>query len=383
MLLISFKILIFYSGAIIVDAKSSICGDIHLVKEKGIIRSPNYPHPYPNSTNCTWTILSPPYSILTLVIKDVDIGDDQDCMARPCCTRNSLTLPAVENELVYRICGHNMTVKPIQLSQLETKISFQVSSNKHSRGFLLSYFIEPFHTESCPPSQTKCGENSDHCFTYSSERCDGIPHCPDGEDELGCALEKNNDENNGHVIKSSNKDKCAYQTFWCEGNYACNLKSEQEACLKNSVVSATIMGCLFCALLLVIAMMCGLRMYTMHSESNGNYRIHFPPHIASRLSLSRYISLPELIDDDFFHREPPPSYSIAVGQSNGNSETLSSHGGRRGRSWRQLPQIPSAKPPTPPPSTETSNQSSPSRDSITSSSYLSNDDNIQLVNTEN
>lgn len=51
---------------------------------------------------------------------------------------------------------------------------------------------------------------------------------------------------------------------------------------QNSVISATIMGCLFCGLMLVIAMMCGLRLYTMHSENSG-YRFHLPAHIATRL----------------------------------------------------------------------------------------------------
>ena len=98
-------------------------------------------------------------------------------------------------------------------------------------------------------------------------------------------------------------------------------------------------------------------------------------------SLTRYVSLHELIDGDFFHREPPPSYSIAVGETSGDMEDYSSDRSHRTRPWRQVSSTP-IKPPTPP-SSETSNHSSPSRESITSSSYLSNEENGRFVAPEN
>lgn len=367
-----FQILSAISGSLFIDAKGNICGNKHLVQERGSINSPNYPHPYPDATNCSWTILSPPSAVLTLIVKDIDIEDDQGCISPPCCNNNVLILPQNDSTFTKKICGHNLTIKPIQVSHLETKIIFQTTRNKvKSRGFSLSYNIENFNSGLCEPDQAICNSNSKHCFSPSLERCDGIFNCPNGEDEVGCGI-------SSHPVHLSNN--CMSPSLWCDGNFICDGNNHQETCLKNSVISATIMGCLFSGLMLVIAMMCGLRLYTMHSESSG-YRFHLPAHIATRLSLTRYVSFPELIEDDFFHREPPPSYSIAVGQTSANVESISTNRGHRNRSWRQRSLTP-IKPPTPTPSSETSNQSSPSRDSITSSSYLSNDENVQLVNPE-
>lgn len=44
------------------------------------------------------------------------------------------------------------------------------------------------------------------------------------------------------------------------------------------------MGCLFCGLMLVIAVMCALRIYSIRHEA-ANYRLALPQHIASRLRL--------------------------------------------------------------------------------------------------
>ncbi|KAL1129735.1 hypothetical protein AAG570_012679 [Ranatra chinensis] len=142
------------------------------------------------------------------------------------------------------------------------------------------------------------------------------------------------------------------------------------------------MGCLLCGLLLVLAVLCTLRVYTKRTMTNVNCGFQLPPHIAARLNMTHSISLPALIDDEYFHREPPPAYSVAVRQSDTTIPVPAhaSHSGRRQRSRRHHPR-PMIKPPTPPPSSETSNQSSPSRDSITSSSYLSNDDNARLIDT--
>ncbi|KAJ4448569.1 hypothetical protein ANN_10587 [Periplaneta americana] len=76
-----------------------------------------------------------------------------------------------------------------------------------------------------------------------------------------------------------------------------------------SVITAAIMGSLICGLLLVIAVGCMCRLYSLRLAVSNNYRIHHDEigHVPSGL---RTVPHP----DDFFHREPPPTYNVAVGE---------------------------------------------------------------------
>ena len=69
------------------------------------------------------------------------------------------------------------------------------------------------------------------------------------------------------------------------------------------------MGSLICGLLLVIAVGCMCRLYSLRLAVSNNYRIHHDEisHVPSGLR-----SMPH--PDDFFHREPPPAYTVAVGE---------------------------------------------------------------------
>ncbi|KAG8308567.1 hypothetical protein J6590_106753, partial [Homalodisca vitripennis] len=51
----------------------------------------------------------------------------------------------------------------------------------------------------------------------------------------------------------------------------------------NSMIALAIMGCLFCGLLLVVAVGCAFRIYGQrYSLSPSNYHLHISPHLASR-----------------------------------------------------------------------------------------------------
>jgi len=76
-----------------------------------------------------------------------------------------------------------------------------------------------------------------------------------------------------------------------------------------SVITAAIIGSLICGLLLVIAVGCMCRLYSLRLAVSNNYSIHHEDisHISSGLR-----SVPH--QDDFFHREPPPAYTVAVSE---------------------------------------------------------------------
>lgn len=68
--------------------------------------------------------------------------------------------------------------------------------------------------------------------------------------------------------------------------------------LRNSVLTAALMGSLICALLLVIAISCTCRLHALRM-------------LETRLATTRETPLSRL-SREFFFREPPPSYAVAV-----------------------------------------------------------------------
>lgn len=53
--------------------------------------------------------------------------------------------------------------------------------------FLEKYlFKQLFFPTGCLFNQTQCSPNSEFCYDHKTQRCDGVLHCPGGEDELDC-----------------------------------------------------------------------------------------------------------------------------------------------------------------------------------------------------
>lgn len=185
----------------------------------------------------------------------------------------------------------------------------------------------------CSANLTHCGSGSAHCYDPHTQRCNRVLDCPNGEDEnncvrmcpdkimcssgLGCYNMK--DRCNGVAQCSDSSDEkncgpnvcnyknggflcnnglCIREVWMCDRTNDCGDGSDEDGCLRNSVLTAAITGSLICALLLVIAISCMCRLHALRSLE---HRL-----AARETPLSR-------MSREFFFREPPPSYAVAVG----------------------------------------------------------------------
>lgn len=140
----------------------------------------------------------------------------------------------------------------------------------------------------------------------SLDRCDGIPHCVDRSDESGCGPDKCRSERGTYLCTDG---RCIPEDSVCDHVSDCPDGSDEEGCLRNSMITAAIIGSLFCGLLVVVAVSCSCRLYALRLAQQRQQMS-----AAERLC----DSAPPLFADgapaDFWFREPPPPYAVAVGE---------------------------------------------------------------------
>jgi hypothetical protein len=122
---------------------------------------------------------------------------------------------------------------------------------------------------SCKPDQFLC-RNRIFCYRLE-DRCDGYNQCIDKSDELGCDKWFCNADNGTFLCSNG---RCVYEQWVCDGTNDCDDGSDEMNCptsfTSRRVITTAVLGGTLCCLLLVMALGCACKLYTLHTVGYRN-----------------------------------------------------------------------------------------------------------------
>jgi len=120
----------------------------------------------------------------------------------------------------------------------------------------------------CKPDQFRC---RNHIFCYKLEdRCDGDHQCIDKSDELNCDPWFCNADNGTFLCQNG---RCVYEQWVCDGANDCDDGSDEMNCptpFTRRVITTAVLGGTLCCLLLVMALGCACKLYSLHTVGYRN-----------------------------------------------------------------------------------------------------------------
>ncbi|XP_068164029.1 low-density lipoprotein receptor-related protein 10 [Antennarius striatus] len=242
---------------------------------------------------------------------------------------------------VIKIITNSSNYKSVQVESHTGLLSLVYETLPGSEG---SGFNATFHVGTyCPPWEGRCGGAAGGCFTQE-QRCDEKWDCPEtGKDEEGCrgcspnhfacgvagqrvvassrfagrpvcypATERCNyqlycadgsDERDCTTCQPGtfhcDSDRCVFESWRCDGQVDCKDRTDELNCaviLPRKIITAATVGSLVCGLLLVIAMGCTCKLYSLRTRE---YSLFAP--------ISRQ-------EAELIQQQAPPSYGQLIAQ---------------------------------------------------------------------